>query len=67
MPDYGNDLQFGTFITPIAQQPELPVVLAELTERAGLDQAARGEPWADRVEVEAFGRRHGRTLPGGTP
>ena len=44
-----------------------PAREADRVERAGLDQASRGKPGADRVEVEAFGRRHGRTLPGGTP
>ncbi len=39
MPDYGHQLRFGTFITPTVQQPELPVALAQLTERAGLDLA----------------------------
>ena len=37
MPDYGNDLQFGTFVTPTVAQPELPAALAEISEQAGLD------------------------------
>ena len=37
MPDYGNDLQFGTFVTPTVAQPELPVALAEISEQAGMD------------------------------
>ena len=37
MPDYGNDLQFGTFVTPTVAQPELPTALAEISEQAGLD------------------------------
>ena len=39
MPDYGHDLEFGTFITPQNQRPEDVVALAQLTERAGLDLA----------------------------
>jgi hypothetical protein len=37
MPDYGNDPQFGTFVTPTVAQPEMPVALAEISEQAGLD------------------------------
>src|SRR4051812_1026793 len=37
MADYGHELRFGTFVTPQAQNPEAPVVLAQLSERAGLD------------------------------
>ena len=36
MPDYGHDLEFGTFITPQAR-PQDVVALAQLSERAGLD------------------------------
>jgi alkanesulfonate monooxygenase SsuD/methylene tetrahydromethanopterin reductase-like flavin-dependent oxidoreductase (luciferase family) len=39
MTDYGHELQFGTFITPTAADPQAPVRLAQLTERAGLDLA----------------------------
>ena len=39
MPDYGHDLEFGTFITPQSQRPQDVVALAQLTERAGLDLA----------------------------
>jgi FAD/FMN-containing dehydrogenase len=39
MTDYGHDLQFGTFLTPFAHDPEGVVALAELTESAGLDLA----------------------------
>jgi alkanesulfonate monooxygenase SsuD/methylene tetrahydromethanopterin reductase-like flavin-dependent oxidoreductase (luciferase family) len=35
--DYGHELVFGTFITPLNQRPEDVVALAHLTERAGLD------------------------------
>jgi alkanesulfonate monooxygenase SsuD/methylene tetrahydromethanopterin reductase-like flavin-dependent oxidoreductase (luciferase family) len=35
--DYGHELAFGTFITPLNQRPEDVVALARLTERAGLD------------------------------
>lgn len=37
--DYGHDLQFGTFLTPDASQPDRVVELALLTEAAGLDLA----------------------------
>ncbi|MBR8745386.1 LLM class flavin-dependent oxidoreductase, partial [Nocardiopsis sp. MG754419] len=39
MTDYGHRLEFGTFITPTAQDPERAVGLAERTEDAGLDLA----------------------------
>lgn len=39
MADYGHDLQFGTFITPLNRRPGDVVALAQLTERAGLDLA----------------------------
>jgi FAD/FMN-containing dehydrogenase len=35
--DYGHDLLFGTFITPQNSEPQAPVALARLSERAGLD------------------------------
>lgn len=37
MPDYGHDLQVGTFLTPSNARPEAVVDLAVGTERAGLD------------------------------
>src|SRR5215470_17339182 len=37
MPDYGHELELGTFITPQAGRPRDVVALAHLTERAGLD------------------------------
>ena len=37
MTDYGHELKFGTFITPGASQADDVVVLAQLTEAAGLD------------------------------
>ncbi|MEP9361597.1 LLM class flavin-dependent oxidoreductase [Nocardioides sp. CN2-186] len=39
MTDYGQDLQFGTFLTPDAAAPDRVVELALLTEAAGLDLA----------------------------
>jgi alkanesulfonate monooxygenase SsuD/methylene tetrahydromethanopterin reductase-like flavin-dependent oxidoreductase (luciferase family)/FAD/FMN-containing dehydrogenase len=39
MTDYGHPLEFGTFLTPTAQDPDRVVGLAELTEAAGLDLA----------------------------
>lgn len=37
MTDYGHDLLFGTFITPVAQPPQHAVELAVVADRAGLD------------------------------
>ena len=37
MADYGHDLVFGTFLTPQNREPQEPVALAALSERAGLD------------------------------
>lgn len=37
MTDYGHDLVFGTFVTPVAHPPLRPVELAVASERAGLD------------------------------
>ncbi|HEX6509220.1 MAG TPA: LLM class flavin-dependent oxidoreductase, partial [Chloroflexota bacterium] len=37
MTDYGHDLLFGTFITPLAQPALHAVELAMVSERAGLD------------------------------
>ena len=39
MTDYGQDLQFGTFLTPDASRPDQVVELGLLTEAAGLDLA----------------------------
>ncbi|WP_028642510.1 LLM class flavin-dependent oxidoreductase [Nocardioides sp. URHA0020] len=39
MPDYGQELQFGTFLTPDASRADRVVELALLTEAAGLDLA----------------------------
>lgn len=39
MPDYGRPLEFGTFITPSALDPERTVALAVATEQAGLEFA----------------------------
>jgi hemerythrin-like domain-containing protein len=37
MTDYGHELVFGSFVTPVAAQPQRVVDLALLTERLGLD------------------------------
>lgn len=37
MPDYGHDLRFGAFITPLNDDSQRLVGLAQITERAGLD------------------------------
>ncbi|GMA90399.1 LLM class flavin-dependent oxidoreductase [Homoserinibacter gongjuensis] len=37
MPDYGHPLRFGTFITPSAVRPDVPVTLAQLSEQLGYD------------------------------
>jgi alkanesulfonate monooxygenase SsuD/methylene tetrahydromethanopterin reductase-like flavin-dependent oxidoreductase (luciferase family) len=39
MPDYGHELEFGTFITPQNRTPQDVVSLAQLTERVGLELA----------------------------
>ena len=39
MTDYGHDLLFGTFITPVAQPAMQAVDLAIVADRAGLDLA----------------------------
>lgn len=39
MPDYGHTLEFGTFLTPSSERPEIVVDLAVTTESAGLDLA----------------------------
>ncbi|GAA3658725.1 LLM class flavin-dependent oxidoreductase [Microbacterium marinilacus] len=39
MPDYGQDLSFGSFITPSNADPHRPVLLAQVSEQAGLDLA----------------------------
>jgi alkanesulfonate monooxygenase SsuD/methylene tetrahydromethanopterin reductase-like flavin-dependent oxidoreductase (luciferase family) len=54
MTDYGHELTFGCFVTPVAQPPMRPVELALVAERAGLDlvtyqdhpyQAAFADTW----------------------
>ncbi|MEU6712099.1 LLM class flavin-dependent oxidoreductase [Nonomuraea sp. NPDC046802] len=37
MPDYGHDLLFGSFITPVNSAPHQAVELARVSEAAGLD------------------------------
>lgn len=37
MTDYGHELQFGTFITPLADKADEVLELAKLTELVGLD------------------------------
>ena len=37
MPDYGHSLEFGTFVTPVADPPERAVDLALLSEELGFD------------------------------
>lgn len=37
MADYGHELLFGTFLTPMADQAERVVALARLSDQAGLD------------------------------
>ena len=39
MTDYGNELVFGSFITPVNTAPQKVVALAQESERAGLDLA----------------------------
>lgn len=40
MADYGHELGFGAFVTPLAERPNEVVALAGLAERAGLDLVA---------------------------
>jgi alkanesulfonate monooxygenase SsuD/methylene tetrahydromethanopterin reductase-like flavin-dependent oxidoreductase (luciferase family) len=37
MTDYGHELRFGSFVTPTNADPSVPVGLARLSERIGLD------------------------------
>jgi alkanesulfonate monooxygenase SsuD/methylene tetrahydromethanopterin reductase-like flavin-dependent oxidoreductase (luciferase family) len=37
MPDYGHQLEFGTFVTPVSSPPERAVELAVLSEQLGFD------------------------------
>src|ERR1043165_8961618 len=37
--DYGHALEFGAFITPTAADPQVPVLLSQAAEAAGLDLA----------------------------
>ena len=37
MTDYGQELRFGTFLTPTSSDPQQVVALAQLTEQVGLD------------------------------
>jgi alkanesulfonate monooxygenase SsuD/methylene tetrahydromethanopterin reductase-like flavin-dependent oxidoreductase (luciferase family) len=37
MTDYGHELKFGSFVTPTNADPSVPVGLAQLSERIGLD------------------------------
>lgn len=37
--DYGYPIRFGTFLTPLATDPQRPVQLAQLSERLGYDLA----------------------------
>jgi alkanesulfonate monooxygenase SsuD/methylene tetrahydromethanopterin reductase-like flavin-dependent oxidoreductase (luciferase family) len=39
MSDYGHDIEFGTFITPVNRPPRQAVELARLSERLGFDLA----------------------------
>jgi len=49
MPDYGQDLQFGTFLTPDAARSDRVVELALLTEAAGLELATiQDHPYQQR-------------------
>jgi hypothetical protein len=37
MTDYGHDVLFGSFVTPMSEQPQMAVVLAQASEQLGLD------------------------------
>lgn len=46
MPDYGHDLLFGTYLTPLADKAHSVLQLADLTEEVGLDiVSARDHPY----------------------
>ncbi|HEY9411052.1 MAG TPA: LLM class flavin-dependent oxidoreductase, partial [Jiangellaceae bacterium] len=71
MTDYGHDLLFGTFLTPVADQAERVVALAELADQMGLDlvtvqdhpyQASFLDTWT-LLSVIAARTRHVRVLP----
>lgn len=71
MTDYGHDLLFGTFLTPVADQVERVVALAELADQVGLDlvtvqdhpyQASFLDTWT-LLSVIAARTRHVRVLP----
>ena len=48
--DYGHELEFGTFVTPAAEAPEVVVRLAELAEEAGLDLVSyQDHPYQSRL------------------
>jgi alkanesulfonate monooxygenase SsuD/methylene tetrahydromethanopterin reductase-like flavin-dependent oxidoreductase (luciferase family) len=50
VPDFGHELQFGTFVTPQAARPADVVQLARLTEHAGLDLATfQDHPYQPRL------------------
>jgi alkanesulfonate monooxygenase SsuD/methylene tetrahydromethanopterin reductase-like flavin-dependent oxidoreductase (luciferase family) len=54
MPDYGQELQFGTFLTPDAARADRVVELALLTEAAGLELATiQDHPYQSRF-VDAW-------------
>jgi hypothetical protein len=48
MTDYGHPLRFGAFITRTNGQPQVPVRLAQLTERLGDSAAGAGRDPAGR-------------------
>lgn len=51
MTDYGNDLTFGAFISPVASPPHQPVDLAVLSEHAGLDLVGfQDHPYQPRLQ-----------------
>ena len=65
MTDYGHDIRFGTFITPVNRPPRQAVELAQHAERLGFDLAAvvsaSHNPHVDNG-IKLFGP-DGRKLP----
>ena len=51
MTDYGHDLTFGAFITPVASPPQQPAELALVAEHAGLDLVGfQDHPYQPRLQ-----------------
>ncbi|HET6986112.1 MAG TPA: LLM class flavin-dependent oxidoreductase [Kribbella sp.] len=48
--DYGHELVFGTFLTPVVDNPDRVIALAQLTEQVGLDLVSfQDHPYQPRL------------------